>query len=53
MITGSMNAYREATIRFTVLDTQGQAQEIEAIIDTGFTGFLTLPPSVVTTLGLV
>ena len=27
-------------------------QEIEAIIDTGFTGFLTLPSAIVTTLGL-
>ena len=52
MITGSINAYGEATIRFTVLGMHGQFQEIEAIIDTGFTGFLTLPSSVVTTLGL-
>lgn len=54
MITGSMNAYRrEATIHFTVLGPQGQAQEIEAIIDTGFTGAFTLPLSVITTLGLI
>ncbi|MBM4254626.1 MAG: clan AA aspartic protease [Deltaproteobacteria bacterium] len=54
MIAGSMNAYRrEATIRVTVLGSQGQSQEIEAIIDTGFTGSLTLPLSVIMTLGLV
>jgi predicted aspartyl protease len=52
MIVGSINAYREAIIRFPVLGMQGQLQEIEAIIDTGFTGFLTLPPSIVATLGL-
>jgi clan AA aspartic protease len=52
MITGMVNANREATIRLMVLSPQGHQQEIEAIIDTGFTGFLTLPPLLVATLGL-
>ena len=52
MITSRVNANREATIRLLVLGPQGHQQEIEAIIDTGFTGFLTLPPMLVTTLGL-
>ena len=52
MITGIVNANREATIRCMVMGLQGHQQEIEAIIDTGFTGFLTLPPLLVTTLGL-
>ena len=52
MITGIVNANREATIRFMVLGPQGHQQEMAAIIDTGFTGFLTLPPLLVTTLGL-
>jgi len=39
MIIGSMNAPREATIRLIVYGAQGQAQEIEAIIDPGCTGF--------------
>jgi clan AA aspartic protease len=52
MITGVVNANREATIRLLVRGPQGYQQEIEAIIDTGFTGFLTLPPPLVTTLGL-
>ncbi len=52
MITGMVNANREATIRFMVIGPQGHQQEIEAIIDTGFTGSLTLSPLLVATLGL-
>jgi len=52
MITGMVNANREAAIRLLVRGPQGHQQEIEAIIDTGFTGFLTLPPLLVTALGL-
>jgi clan AA aspartic protease len=35
-----------------VAGPNGQQQEIEAIIDTGFTGFLTLPPALIAALGL-
>ena len=52
MIIGSVNANREATIRLLVHGAQGQTQEIEAIIDTGFTGFLTLPLPLIALLGL-
>lgn len=52
MIIGMVNANREATIRLGTINPQGHPQDIEAVIDTGFTGFLTLPPALVTTLGL-
>ena len=52
MITGVVNANREATIRLVVIGPSGQQQEIEAIIDTGFTGFLTLSPTLIGALGL-
>jgi clan AA aspartic protease len=52
MITGVVNARHEATIRVPVQDANGREQEIEAIIDTGFNGSLTLPSSVIATLGL-
>ena len=52
MIIGMVNANREATMRLGVIGLQGPPQDIEAVIDTGFTGFLTLPPALVTALGL-
>ena len=52
MIIGMVNANREATIRLEVIGPPGHPQDIEAVIDTGFTGFLTLPPALVTALGL-
>lgn len=51
MITGTVNAYREAVIHLTVHGSQTQ-EEIEAIIDTGFNGFLTLPPPLIAALDL-
>ena len=52
MITGTVNADREPIIRITVRDVNGQEQEREAVVDTGFTGWLTLPPAFITALGL-
>lgn len=44
MITGLVNASREAVIRLAIQSASGQTSEIEAVVDTGFTGFLTPPP---------
>ena len=52
MIVGAVNVRREATIRLVIRDQQGQNHEVEAVIDTGYDGFLTLPPDLITTLGL-
>ena len=52
MITGYVTPNREAVIHLSVLDSQGQSHDIEAIIDTGFNGFLTLPPQMAADLGL-
>jgi predicted aspartyl protease len=52
MITGSVNIALDATVRLTLHDANGSAHEIEAVIDTGFNGFLTLPPALNTGLGL-
>ena len=52
MIEGVVNAAREAAIALTVRGPAGRTLNIEAIIDTGFGGFLTLPPVLVAELGL-
>lgn len=53
MITGVVTADHQATIRLTVRRPREQEQEIDAVIDTGFDGALTLPPALISILGLV
>jgi clan AA aspartic protease, AF_0612 family len=52
MILGVVNNYREAVIRLVVRGPQGQEQEIDAVVDTGFNGWLSLPPTLISMLGL-
>jgi clan AA aspartic protease len=52
MMHGVVNQNREATLRLVVGNADTQRQVIDAVIDTGFTGFLTLPLAVLTTLSL-
>ena len=52
MITGVVTPQREAIIHLPVHDRAGNEHHVEAIIDTGFDGSLTLPPSVNTALRL-
>ena len=51
MMTGTVQA-DEARIRLRVRRRRGREQEIEAIIDSGYTGALTLPMAFITALGL-
>ena len=44
MIEGAVSAAYEAALILTVQGPEGRAHEIEAVIDTGYNGFLTLPP---------
>lgn len=45
MIAGHVNADREAIIRLEVRGRTGRVQKVDAVIDTGFDGWLSLPPS--------
>ena len=53
MIQGVVNAAYEAVVSLTLRSAEGRNQEIEAVVDTGYTGFLTLPPTLVNELGLL
>ena len=52
MITGTVNANREAILRLAVRNTNGQEHERDAVVDTGFDGWLSLPPDFILALGL-
>ena len=52
MIEGVVNAAHEAVVTLALHGSAGQTRDIEAVIDTGFTGFLTVPPALAGELGL-
>ena len=52
MIEGTVNAHLEAIVTLPLLGPEGQAREIDAVVDTGFNGYLILPPMLVADLGL-
>ena len=52
MIQGVVNAAHEAVVTISLHDQEGQTRDIEAVVDTGYSGFLTLPPGLVDELGL-
>lgn len=52
MIVGKVNSLGEAKIAVAIIDSAGRQTTIEALIDTGFDGALTLPANVVTELNL-
>ena len=49
---GFVNANLEAVVPLSLRGPEGQAREVDAVIDTGYSGSLTLPPSLVAALGL-
>ena len=52
MIEGTINARYEAVIPVRIQGPDRRALEIEAVVDTGYNGFLTLPEAVVAQLAL-
>ena len=52
MIEGFGNANLEAVVTIPLLGPTGQTREVAAVVDTGFNGYLTLPPMLVADLGL-
>ena len=52
MIQGRVNGALEAMVRLVIQGSFGRTREIEAVVDTGYTGFLTLPLALVAELEL-
>jgi clan AA aspartic protease len=44
--------FSQPIIRINVRDANGREHQCEAVVDTGYTGWLTLPPDIVVLLGL-
>jgi clan AA aspartic protease len=51
MISGVVQS-DEGRIRLKVRGARGREREVEAVVDTGYTASLTLPPALIATLGL-
>ena len=52
MTIGEVTSDGDALVRVTVEDADGQAREVEAVLDTGFNGALALPYALVEALEL-
>ncbi len=52
MIKGRVDGNQQALVTIDIIDGEGSIQSIEAILDTGFTGYLTLPTDSIQRLGI-
>jgi len=52
MINGTVTDIREAVITLTVRGPKGDEETVDVVIDTGFDGWLSLPPSLIAKLKL-
>ena len=52
MIQGRVSGDQQALVTVDIIDAAGQARSVELVLDTGFTGYLTLPGEVIRQLGL-
>ena len=52
MITGIVNADFDAIISLSICDSKGKIYTQDAIVDTGFNGWLSLPPDLIDRLNL-
>lgn len=52
MIVGQVNEHHEPLIPLVVVDARGQQRSCDGVVDTGFNGWLSLPPALIADLGL-
>ena len=52
MIRGKVSGNQQALIAVDIMDGEGRPRSVEVVLDTGFTGYLTLPSESISQLGL-
>jgi clan AA aspartic protease len=52
MMVGMVTSAGQVTLQLVIHGPAGRSEQVEAVIDTGFKGHLTLPPTLVAALGL-
>jgi clan AA aspartic protease len=52
MIAGAVNARREAVVQLRLRGAGGVERSVNAVVDTGFSGYLTLPDGEIAAMGL-
>jgi len=52
MIEGHVNSHRELVVPVRLLDANEHVHRFEAVVDTGFEGYLSLPPEQISAMGL-
>lgn len=50
MILGQVSDDREAIVQLALRETENQLRSVRAVVDTGYTGYLMLPQSMITEL---
>ena len=53
MIRGRVSESQQALVSIDIVDDRSLYQSVEVILDTGFTGYLTLPTGLIDRLGLL
>ena len=51
MIQGTVSANRDPVVRLRFIGRNGHTEDVDAVVDTGFQGFMTLPPDLIARLG--
>ena len=52
VIRGRVRGSQQALIAVEIIDRNGHPRSVDVVVDTGFTGYLTLPPESISQLGL-
>ena len=52
MISGSVNTFKQAIVPLELHDSGGQTETVDAVVDSGYSGYLSVTPDIATRLQL-